>query len=430
MKSKRAGGVQAAMQLPGTLGDELQSPATRRRSGYPFRGPGFAARVLPFAAVAVLAEVSVALPPGAASVPATVASVVLLLATAAAFALPWARLPSWAPVLVPLLYVGSVLALTIGAGTTSGVAIVALMPVVWAALFHRRWESAVVVVAVVTAVVIFSLVPTADTAAVIIRRLVFWAALGALISVATQGLRGRIRRAQGESARLQERLHELSLIRDRDRIASDLQDRVIQRIFTASLSLQAALALTGNTEVSRRIEGATRELDEATRLVRQSIFGLRGPSGDGDLRRGVLKVCGEFARALGTTPDVSFSGAAYGSLPERTATQLLEALRETLTAVGEHASPTQVAVAVGDDARLTVMLQARAPVGQDVGPGLAETLREGARQIGAAVEIGPDADGGTRLAWQFSDRPGGLRAPTGPPTQPAPRLPGRRGTGV
>lgn len=411
MDPRRAGRVQAAVSPPGMPGDELQSPAARR-SGYPFRGPGLAARVLPFAVVAVLAEVSVALPPGAASVPATVASVVLLLATGAAFALPWAGLPGWVPVLVPLLYTGSVLALTIGAGTSSGVAIVALMPVVWTALFHRPRDSAVVVAAVVTAVIVFSLVPTADTAAVIIRRLVFWAALGALISVATQGLRGRIRRAQAESARLQEWLREVSLMRDRDRIASDLQDRVIQRIFTASLSLQAGLAMTANADLSHRIEGATRELDEATRLVRQSIFGLRDPSGDGDLRRGVLKVCGEFARTLGTPPDVSFSGTEDGGLPDRAAAQLLEALRETLTAVGEHAGPTQVAVAVGGDARLTVMLHGRAPAGQDLAPGLAATLREGARQLGAAVEIGPDADGCTRLAWQFSDRPGGLRAPT------------------
>jgi signal transduction histidine kinase len=411
MESERAARAQSGMPLSGMPG-EPRPPATRT-TGYPFRGPGLAARVLPFAVLAVLAEASLALPPGSASIPPTIASVVLLFATAAAFALPWARLPSWAPVLVPLLYAGSVLALTIAAGSTSGVAIVALMPVVWTALFHRRWESACVVVAVVTAVIACSLVPTADPAVVIVRRLVFWAAVGALISVATQGLRGRIRRAQSKSARLQERLREVSLRRDRDRIASDLQDRVIQRVFSASLSLQAALALAGDTEVSRRIESATRELDEATRLVRQSIFGLRGPSGGSDLRRGVLQVCGEFAGALGTTPDVSFSGAMDGKLPERTAAQMLEALRETLTAVGEQAGPAQVAVAVSDHVRLTVTLRGRwPPAGQDVALGLAETLREGARQIGAAVEIGSDADGGTRLAWQFSDRPGGLRAQT------------------
>ncbi len=402
------GGLSSAGRPPGEL-----APA-RQVSGYPFREAGLAARVLPFAVLAVAAEASLALPPGPQSVPATVISIMLLLATAAAFALPWARLPGWTTVAVPLLYVGSVLALTIAAGSTSGVAIVALMPIVWTALFHQRWESALVVAAVVAAVIIFSLVPTADPAAVIFRRVVFWGALGGLISVATQGLRSRIARSQAESARLQARLHEVSLIRDRDRIAGDLQDRVIQRIFTASLSLQAALALTGDSEVSRRVESATRELDDATRLVRQSIFGLRGPSGGADLRRGVLEVCSEFAPALGTTPDVSFSGVMDGALPERTGGHLVEALRETLTAVGHQAEPVQVAVVIGDDARLTVTLPGHwPPAGQDAALGLAGALRKGAGQIGAVIEIGSGPGSGTRLAWRFPVGPAVLgQAPT------------------
>jgi signal transduction histidine kinase len=364
--------------------------------------------VLPFAVVAVLAEASLALPPGVTSVPATVVSVVLLCATAAAFALPWARLPRWAPVLVPVTYVGSVLALTLAAGTTSGVAIVVLMPVVWTALFHRRWESGCVGAAVIADVVVFSLVPAVDEAAVIGRRLVFWGALVTLISVATHGLRGRISRGQAEQARLQERLHEVSLMRDRDRIASDLQDRVIQRIFTASLTLQAALGLTGDAELGRRIEGATRELDEATRLVRQSVFGLRSRPGGSDLRRGVVDLCGEFAPALGAAPDVSFSGAMDGAMPERTAGQLLAALRETLTALGEPAGPVQVAVAAGADAQLTVTVPGPWPPASPASlADTAQALRKQARQIGAAVEIGSADGGGTRLAWRLPIGPQG-----------------------
>ena len=77
-------------------------PAEGRRAGYPFRGPGLLARVGPFAAIAVLAEASLALPPGPASTWAAAASVVLLAAVAAAFLLPWPRLLGWMPVLVPL----------------------------------------------------------------------------------------------------------------------------------------------------------------------------------------------------------------------------------------------------------------------------------------------------------------------------------------
>jgi hypothetical protein len=63
--------------------------------GYPFCGPGLAARVMPLAAVAVLAEASLALPPGPQSQPAVIASIVLPLTTAAEFLLAWGRLPGW-----------------------------------------------------------------------------------------------------------------------------------------------------------------------------------------------------------------------------------------------------------------------------------------------------------------------------------------------
>jgi signal transduction histidine kinase len=414
MDSEPVAGAQPGLPLPGAPGSRRPGLGVLSSGsptpGYPFRGPGLAARVLPFAVVAVLAEASLALTPGSTSDPAAIISAVLLAATAAAFALPWARLPGWAPVLVPMGYAGSVLALTMAAGIMSGVAIVALMPVVWTALFHRRWESACVLVATLVSVLIFSLVPVTDPVAVVARRLVFWGALGFLISVAAQGLRRRIQRSQAESARLQERLHEVSLLQDRDRIAGDLQDRVIQRVFTASLSLQAALAMTSNPELARRIEGVTSQLDEAIRLVRQSIFGLRNRPDGSDLRRAVLELCRELAPSLGGTPDVSFSGAIDAAPPELTAGQLLEVLRETLTAVGRQAGPVQVAVTGSDKARLTVTLPGSWPAGQTRLADSVETLREHARRIGAAIEVGAAAGGGTRLAWQLpgqSGRPGG-----------------------
>jgi signal transduction histidine kinase len=213
------------------------SPADGRRAGYPFRGPGLLARVGPFAAIAVLAEASLALPPGPASTWAAVASVVLLVAVAAAFLLPWSRLPGWMPVLVPLAYTGSVLALILAAGTTSGVGIVILVPLIWTALFGQLWESACVVAAIVAVEVVISLTPVAAPDAVVARRVILWAALGMMLSVATHGLRDRIRRAREQAAQLQDRLHEVSIVEDRDRIAGDLRDKVIQEIFAAGAGL-------------------------------------------------------------------------------------------------------------------------------------------------------------------------------------------------
>jgi hypothetical protein len=78
-------------------------PGDQQPPGFPFRGPGLAARAVPFAVVAVLAEISLGLPPGVQSPAAVIASIVLLLAVPASFALPWERLPGWAPALVPLV---------------------------------------------------------------------------------------------------------------------------------------------------------------------------------------------------------------------------------------------------------------------------------------------------------------------------------------
>ena len=215
-----------------------------------------AARAVPFAVVAVLAEISLALPPGVQSPAAVIASIALLLAVPASFALPWDRLPEWAIVLVPLVCTGWVLALILAAGATSGVGIVILIPLVWTALFHRRWESACIVAAIVAVEVITSLVPTAAADAVIIRRVLLWGLLGALISVAAHILRNRIARSQRDAALLQEQLREATVAQDRDRIAAGLQDQVIQLIFAAGMNLQSAASLSRQPVVRERVEEA------------------------------------------------------------------------------------------------------------------------------------------------------------------------------
>src|ERR1700760_3591589 len=256
------------------------SAPSGERAGVPFRGPSLWPRVLPFAAVAVLAEASMALPPGPHSAGAVLASVLLLVATAAAFLLPWDRLPEWAPVLVPLLYTGSVLALLLAAGSTSGVGIVILMPLIWTVLFQRRWDSAAVVVAIVAVEIIVSLVPAAAPAGVILRRAIFWASLGALISVATHGLRASIQRSQDRTAQLQSRLRELTVLADRDRIAADLRDKVIQRIFAAGLTLQSVASQTSEREIKHKIgTTATGRADAAPAdhgTGRRPVPGTRG----------------------------------------------------------------------------------------------------------------------------------------------------------
>jgi diguanylate cyclase (GGDEF)-like protein len=169
----------------------------------PFGRAGLTPRLGAFALVALAAEASVALPPGPASALDTILSVTLLVITGLAIALPWERMPEWATVIVPITYTGSVLLLILAFGNpSSGVGIVILIPLVWTALYHRRWESAVVVAAIVAVQLMTSLSPVVDQPAVIIRRVVFWAVLGLVVSFGIQGLRERLRVGFAERERL------------------------------------------------------------------------------------------------------------------------------------------------------------------------------------------------------------------------------------
>jgi signal transduction histidine kinase len=252
-----------------------------RTDGYPFRGPGALARAAPFAAIAALAEASLALPPLPGDLWPVLVSLVLLAIPPAFVLLPWPRLPHWAPVLVPLTYTGSVLALILASGATSGVGIVILVPLIWTALYHRPWESACIVVAIVIVEIVTSLTPVTAGGTVLARRIFLWAALATVISVAVHTMRARIGRGEEERTRLEERLRVLSLLEDRDRIAADLQDKVIQRVFAAGLNLQGTAALIRQPEARSRVESAVDELDHVIRVLRDAIFGLqqraRGP---------------------------------------------------------------------------------------------------------------------------------------------------------
>ena len=321
------------------------------KSGNPFTGPAVSSRVLPFAAVAVLAEASVALPPGPQSGGAVVASVLLLLLTAAAFFLPWSRLPDWAPVLVPLLYTGSVLALILAAGTTSGVGIVILMPLMWTALFQRRLDSAIIVAAIVAVEIIVSLVPEASPAGVVIRRAIFWASLGVLISVATHGLRESISRSQDRTAQLQSRLRELTVLADRDRIAADLRDKVIQRIFAAGLTLQSVASQTSEREIQHKIGTTVTELDQTVRMLRDAIFGLEQRPGERTLRQQIMELVGDLSPA----PEVSFTGPVDTALAEPAQGELIGRLTEAIGPDGEASTATRISFSADRDGFRTVI---------------------------------------------------------------------------
>jgi signal transduction histidine kinase len=374
------------------------SSAPGQPAGYPFRGPGLVARVAPFGVVMIFAEASLALPSsGTMSPSAVVASIVLLLAIPAAFLLPWSRLPVWMSVLVPVISCGWVLALVLAEGGAHvGLSPIALIPPLWTALFHRRWESACIVGAIAVVEVADSLAPSSASAEVILRRVILWVLLSGLISVAAHGLRDRIHRSQQQSARLQEQLRQLSVLEDRDRIAADLQDKVIQPIFAAGLTLQGAAAMTVEPEASRRVRASIEDLDRVLRVLRNTIFGLERDLRSRGLRREILDLSGQFS----PQPEVTFSGPVDSTLPAGTGAALLEVLRDALGQIRQQFIPVRIGVTAAGSSYVTVVdVVPRRPAFPVNGSALEfSTLRDRATRAGIrmGVELSP---AGTRLAW-------------------------------
>jgi signal transduction histidine kinase len=370
--------------------------AAADRGGYPFHGPETWARTIPFAAIAVLAELSLALPPGPRSAWATVISAGLLMASAAAFLLPWRTLPDWLSPLVPLVYTGSVLALILAAGATSGVGIVILVPLIWTVLFQRWRDSCLVLMAIVIVEVIISLTPVAVPASVIARRVVLWTALGIVIAVATHGLRDRIVRAQEEVARQEDHLRQLTVLEDRERIAADFRDTVIQRLLAAGLDLQGTVALVTDPLARHRVESAVTDLDDVIRAARDSIFGVERRAADGSVRAGIVAAFTQ----LGLAPEVRFSGPIDESLRPEMRSGLLETLREAAAIIQASFAITCVDVSAGPDSFL-IMIDATSADGHETGWGRADAdrLRHSATRVGGfALDIQATA-AAARFSW-------------------------------
>ncbi|GAA1391838.1 GAF domain-containing protein [Kitasatospora putterlickiae] len=141
----------------------------------------------------------------------------------------------------------------------------------------------------------------------------------------------------------------LAVFQDRDRIARDLHDLVIQRLFATGMMLESAARRAIVPEVKVRIGEAVDELDATIQEVRTTIYALQH-DGHGDapdtLRTRVLRECSQTAAALGFKPSVAFVGPVESLVGEKTERQLLAALREMLSNTARHARASRVGVEV------------------------------------------------------------------------------------
>ena len=198
------------------------------------------------------------------------------------------------------------------------------------------------------------------------------------------------------------------LLEDRDRIARDLHDHVIQRLFAAGLAVESVAARPGSDETSLRLRRVVTELDETIRQIRTSIFQLRGPmtAEVGTTRSAVLSVVSELEPVLGFEPRVTFAGPVDLAAPDASVDDLIAALREALTNVARHAKARCVDVAVEATTDSLVLEVTDDGVGIGDGSrwsGLAN-LRARAEHHGGTFTIGPIEEPpnhrqGTLLRW-------------------------------
>lgn len=197
----------------------------------------------------------------------------------------------------------------------------------------------------------------------------------------------------------------MSVLQDRDRIAADLRDKVIQRIFAARLSLQSASAISGDAEVRRRIDACTDDLDDVLRTLRDTIFGLERRLQGRGLRREILDLCG----GLSPVPEISFAGPVDGALHPGAAAELVELLREAIGLVSPQAMQARIGVTVGGDSVLALLEAGPAPgTGGPMWPDGAFTgLTEKATLAGVDLAIEVTGGSTARLSWQVPLRPAG-----------------------
>ncbi|MGW4162172.1 sensor histidine kinase [Streptomyces sp. NPDC004788] len=205
----------------------------------------------------------------------------------------------------------------------------------------------------------------------------------------------------------------LAVFEDRDRIARDLHDLVIQRLFATGMMLESAQRKSVVPAVREGVGKAVDELDVTIQEIRTAIFALQqgpaeAPSG---LRTRVLREINMAAVPLGFKPAHRFVGAIDTTVGDLTGKNLVAALREALSNAFRHAGATRIEVAV--DATVTLPdgnRGVRLSVADD-GVGIPEggrrsglrNLARRAESLGGASRVGPgigEDGGGTTVVWE------------------------------
>jgi signal transduction histidine kinase len=202
------------------------------------------------------------------------------------------------------------------------------------------------------------------------------------------------------AARGQQDRSRVALLEDRDRIARDMHDHVIQRLFATGLSLQSTSRLAEHPTVRARLDEAVDNLDAAIKDIRQTIFELHRAKPTRELREEIADLVRGSTQTLGFVPDLTIEGR-LDSLTAALEADLVAVVREGLANVVRHAKASSVSV------RITINGTIQIEVADDgigvpptaVQSGLAN-LRERAESHGGSLSLRARTPRGTALVWE------------------------------
>jgi signal transduction histidine kinase len=197
----------------------------------------------------------------------------------------------------------------------------------------------------------------------------------------------------------------LSVYEDRDRIARDLHDLVIQRLYATGMSLEGTMPMITRPEVADRITNAVDAMDETIKVIRTTIFALqsRGGNTGPKLRTEIVALAEDAASVLGFSPALRLGSGLDSHGNPDVAEQALAVLREALSNVARHAKATRVDVTADVDGNGMLTLRV-VDNGIGIGP---MTRRSGllnlanrAEELGGEMLVTSPEGGGTELEWR------------------------------
>ncbi|WP_439386774.1 sensor histidine kinase [Amycolatopsis lexingtonensis] len=196
---------------------------------------------------------------------------------------------------------------------------------------------------------------------------------------------------------------ELDVLGDRDRIARDLHDHVIQRLFAVGLSMQSTQRRTKSPELQKRLGDSIEQLHEIVLEIRTAIFDLHGGvAGETGvrLRHRLHDAIAELTDDAPVHPTVSMAGPV-DALPTQLAEHVEAVVREAVSNAVRHAdaSSVSVSVAVKDDLVRVVVVDDGKGLPEGVTPSGLGNLRDRAEASGGSCTLGSGPEGGVRVEW-------------------------------